>query len=228
MCNALKELSKDQSQAEHAQLQASPVPRVKHVQQTQNWDCGLACCAMILHTLGLKDYDLDTLEQLANTRSIWTIDIAHVLVSCGLTSVSFLTTMVGVNHAHTSSPFYAKTIARDRTRVENLFLSAASKGITIREMSISKEQLQRLLLTHIIILLVDKALLPLSTVPSSATTDFMGHYIVVSGYDEWCDEYLIHDPAAENGCSRIGADLLEHARRAQGTDEDVLLIQRLR
>ncbi len=51
-----------------------------------------------------------------------------------------------------------------------------------------------------------------------------GHYIVVCGYCAVTDRYAIRDPAAEEGRLSISAATFERARRAFGTDEDLLLV----
>lgn len=53
-------------------------------------------------------------------RSIWTIDLAHLLAGCGLTP-AFRTTMPGVNPGYAGERFYAEQLAEDAVRVGRLF-----------------------------------------------------------------------------------------------------------
>ena len=54
-----------------------------------------------------------------------------------------------------------------------------------------------------------------------------GHYVVVCGYDRVSDHYLIRDPdprMSGMGLCCISRPLFNAARKAFGTDEDLLLI----
>ena len=68
---------------------------------------------------------------------------------------------------------------------------------------------------------------------------YTGHYVVVCGYDENTDCFCVRDPAVppsktylrtasdDPNCA-VPAWALENARRAFGTDEDLLLVRRRR
>ena len=60
------------------------------------------------------------------------------------------------------------------------------------------------------------------TAPSRGYT---GHYIVVCGYNPVDGEFLCRDPASHVRDLIITAENLEKARRAFGTDEDILLVR---
>ena len=69
----------------------------------------------------------------------------------------------------------------------------------------------------------------------STLDGYTGHYVVVCGYDESSDCFVVRDPAVPpldaNDASRksfVAASALETARRAFGTDEDLLLVRRRR
>lgn len=58
---------------------------------------------------------------------------------------------------------------------------------------------------------------------------YLGHYLLLTGYDAPSAEFLYLDPAAAppaagGGASRLPAAQLDAARRAFGTDEDLLII----
>ena len=54
-------------------------------------------------------------------RSIWTIDLAHLLRRFGM-SVVFTTITVGTNPEYADELFYAENMHADETRVQQLFL----------------------------------------------------------------------------------------------------------
>lgn len=55
-------------------------------------------------------------------------------------------------------------------------------------------------------------------------TCYMGHYVVVIGFDAAKQDYVIRDPSAGEEALHVGAASFHAARRAFGTDEDLLVI----
>jgi len=53
---------------------------------------------------------------------------------------------------------------------------------------------------------------------------FAGHYVVICGYNADTDSFILQDPAA--GCCNITVTsaIFENARKAYGTDEDLLIV----
>lgn len=54
---------------------------------------------------------------------------------------------------------------------------------------------------------------------------FIGHFVLLLGLSKNGDAYVVHDPARECGLDEVPCDDFDRARRAFGTDEDVILIQ---
>lgn len=61
----------------------------------------------------------------------------------------------------------------------------------------------------------------------TSATSYTGHYILLVGYDANRQEFWVQDPARSRGPVRVASAVLEQARRTFGTDEDLLLIQRM-
>ena len=59
---------------------------------------------------------------------------------------------------------------------------------------------------------------------SSADGSFVGHFVVVAGLDDERGGYLINDPSRDDEKVFVKTEAFEAARRAEGTDEDLLLI----
>ena len=53
---------------------------------------------------------------------------------------------------------------------------------------------------------------------------FSGHYVLLVGLDDERGGFLINDPARDDERTFVHSDALEAARRAEGTDEDLLLV----
>ncbi|KAI7835881.1 hypothetical protein COHA_010226 [Chlorella ohadii] len=54
---------------------------------------------------------------------------------------------------------------------------------------------------------------------------YLGHYVVLVGYDARSDEFEYRDPASERARLWVPAQRLEAARKCFGTDEDLLLVE---
>lgn len=83
-------------------------------------DCGLACVLMVLHALGRRDVTLHMLRMRCRVRSVWTIDLAHMLHGYGL-CVALSTITLGANAEYAAEAFYAGDLAADAARVARLF-----------------------------------------------------------------------------------------------------------
>lgn len=103
---------------------------VPHIKQLRSWDCGLACVLMVLRTLGLNHYDLQDLEQLCCTTSIWTVDLAYLLQKLSI-RFSFFTVTLGANPDFSMENFYKEQLANDIGRVDMLFQRSVEEGIKI-------------------------------------------------------------------------------------------------
>ncbi|KAK3138606.1 hypothetical protein QOZ80_5AG0371020 [Eleusine coracana subsp. coracana] len=206
---------------------------VPHVQQAFNWDCGLACVLMVLRTLG-NDYcgGIADLEKLCRTTSIWTVDLAYLLNKFSV-SFSFLTVTLGANPQYSAETFYREQLQEDIDRVDELFGRAIDAGISIHCRSISAYHIAFLVLSGhcIAIALVDKTKLNSSWMNDihdvqhlNEESEYMGHYVVICGYDADSCEFEIRDPASSRKRERVTMKSLDEARKSFGTDEDILLV----
>lgn len=206
--------------------------RVPHVQQLFNWDCGLACVLMVLRAAAPRasaKLDLPDLRQWCSTTSIWTIDLAHLLRRFGV-DVALTTITLGANEAFCSEEYYAENMASDEARVQQLFKDAPLAGIPVHERSLAAWEVQEALASgrYLAIALVDKTMLggpwAWACVETTANVAYTGHYIVVVAYSAATDTYTVRDPAADVEDVTISSATFEAARRAFGTDEDLLLV----
>lgn len=205
---------------------------VPHIKQLRSWDCGLACVLMVLKTLGLNHYDLQDLEEICRTTSIWTVDLAYLLQKLSI-RFSYFTVTLGANPDFSVETFYKEQLANDIERVDMLFQRSVEEGIKIERRSIKGEEIVLLILSgkYIVIALVDQCVLsqpwkedvrmPRFYTGSAAYT---GHYVVICGYDAHADEFEIRDPASSRKSDRISSKCLEEARKSYGTDEDILMV----
>ncbi|XP_022990004.1 protein GUCD1 [Cucurbita maxima] len=213
-------------------LPRSQFIEVTHINQLQQWDCGLACVLMILDTLGIHDCHIQSLADLCGTTSIWTVDLAYLLQSFSV-SFSYFTVTFGADPNYSVESFYKEELANDLVRVDKLFQKAVDAGIKIECRSISKEEISLLMLSgiYVAIVLVDQHTLSRSWLEDvlvsgicDSNSSYTGHYIVVCGYDADADQFEIRDPASSSKHVRISSKCLDDARKCFGTDEDILLV----
>lgn len=213
-------------------LRRSQFIEVPHINQIYTWDCGLACVLMVLKIIGVNNYDIQALAELCSTTSIWTVDLAYLLQRFSV-DFSYFTVTLGANPKYCVESFYKDELPNDLVRVDMLFQKAVEAEIDIQCRSISAEEISILILSgkYIAIALVDHNKLshvrqedvPVPGVFSN-NPGYTGHYVLICGYDAGADMFEIRDPASSKKHKRISLKSLEEARKAFGTDEDLLLI----
>jgi hypothetical protein len=107
---------------------------------------------MVLRAAGARGLDLRTLRAAVGTRSVWTVDLAHLLARFGsgssggeekdgdgssksaplVSSITLTTTWAGANPAYAGEAFYAATLEADRARVGALFARAPGAGVAVQ------------------------------------------------------------------------------------------------
>jgi hypothetical protein len=202
---------------------------VLHVRQERSWDCGLACVVMVLHAFSISNVSVSDVCKACNTKSVWTVDLAHLLAAYGC-SVIFYTMTVGANPEFATELFYRGQLSADRVRVDRLFSQAVQRGINIRQKSLTWQDLRDHLQGghRLAIVLIDKWKLKENSqcCCGLVVPGYAGHYIVVSTFCEGSQMFLVHDPACSLTCTYMSAPSLDRARMSFGTDEDVLLVSR--
>ncbi|KAF1894868.1 hypothetical protein Lal_00022362 [Lupinus albus] len=214
-------------------LRHSLFNEVPHINQIYTWDCGLACVTMVLKTIGINDCNIQSLAELCCTNSIWTVDLAYLLQRFSVT-FSYFTVTYGANPNYCVESFYKEELPNDLVRVDTLFRQAMEAGIDIQCRSISGEEISVLILSGkcIAIALVDHNKLSHAWqeddhVPGvfSNNPGYTGHYVLICGYDAEADMFEIRDPASSKKHNKVSSKSLEEARKAFGTDEDLLLVK---
>ncbi|XP_020577219.1 protein GUCD1 isoform X2 [Phalaenopsis equestris] len=202
---------------------------VPHVRQQFLWDCGLACVLMVLRTVGIGHCDIHQLVDLCSTTSVWTVDLAYLLKRFSV-SFHFFTVTMGANPNFSDETFYREQLQDDLRRVDGLFQKALETGISIACRSISGVEIAALISSgqYIAVALVDKIKLSQSQqkdgLISDERLDYMGHFIVICGYDAEGSEFEIRDPASSRKNERVSLECLDSARKCYGTDEDIILV----
>ncbi len=206
---------------------------VPHISQRSAWDCGLCCALSVCHAAGLSVSYEQILRDIG-TASIWTIDIASVLARYGF-QATLSTITIGVDTSLQDHPFYANDWEPDQRRVANLFASAASIGLAIKERSVSLEDIKQWLQEGALVILLTDIRFVHCRICSSRTHEpndqdsYLGHFIVLTKFtmserdgDRGFFQYM--DPAETDNFCIATSEEIEKARLSHGTDEDVLVL----
>lgn len=138
---------------------------LNRVDQQDNFDCGIACVLAIIESLQ-ESADRKTRDQLleaVGTTSVWTVDLALLLVTeCGFSDVEFFTILDQANPMHGELAYYSKNNnwTDESKRVEAAFERARSTpGL---QMTVASQPLSTVLgwlEDSVVIMLVDSLLL---------------------------------------------------------------------
>lgn len=127
-----------------------------YVRQQNNWDCGVACCAMVLNWTTRKsaeapistvDYDKMLTDWSSfGVRPCWTIELFFLLHN-ELIEVEMCSSFMGVNPAHTEIEWYKQqdSMLEEAEEVSKLFAKARSSYLRVSERSLSTAELRSLL-----------------------------------------------------------------------------------
>jgi Guanylylate cyclase len=214
---------------------------VPYVRQSFSWDCGLACAEMALRARGVS-VTVSDLRKLCETDSVWSIDLSYLLNKFGV-QLTFFTVTRGVRAEYRKQEFYRKQFPEDTTRVTALFENAERRGINVVQQSVELADIVRAVVDDkkLILVLLDKRLLTCALCHGArrctaqaqqesagrdarSSTGFLGHYVLLYAYDAKVEKFLMKDPASMCEACVISADVLESARKAFGTDQDIIYI----
>ena len=213
---------------------SSGITPAPHIRQELSWDCGVACAAMVLRHLGLTTPRLSDI----GTSSPWTLDVFYLLQGHGCHSITFCTTVLGVDESHASMPFYQVGSGWDATDVHRLnFLF--HDAMHVRKWKVVERSFTR---SEFIAMLDDPSVLLIVLVDASrlycscragilsaclwccgSRAPYIGHYVVALGRDVSGSYVMYNDPARPSAPCACPLDSFHNARTARGTDEDIII-----
>lgn len=189
--------------------------------QTSATNCGAAALQMVLAYFG-KQLRLKQIEDSAGIepgKGLHTIQLALAARRLGFSSM-LCTKSLGLNPAHKNMEFYKKYSSMNESRMENFVTQARAVGIRLDERSVGlKELLSYVHRDSLALVLLDWNMI-------TKKEGYQGHFVPVVGYDE--EFVYVHNPGLGSGQSFVPLKktVFDEARKAQGTDEDVLVITR--
>ncbi|XP_055535336.1 protein GUCD1 isoform X3 [Wyeomyia smithii] len=167
-----------------------------HFRQRFEWDCGLSCIVMLLDRKEKINF-LANFEEICKAAAFK--ESTWTIDLCYILKDlgikhKYLTTTFGANPTHIGKKYY-KCFDKDQTRVNQKFQNAESDGIPIEIRSCF-----------------------------GLKSAYMGHYIILCGYDQRIRKFIYRNPAFKNKVCFMSFEAIESARKASGTDEDIVLI----
>lgn len=194
-------------------------------------DCGLCCVYSVLCRAWqgrghlVTRARLRSIEASVPQRSLWTIELVLLLFENGIKDLCFTTSCVGVNSEYKSClDFYAS--GTDEETIEKAFDVARSKGVSIQRMVVEDGKLESILLLgeHLVIILLDKVVLDMDPQQEVPLGSYVGHYVLLYGYNSDRGVFYAKDPATADEYDEIPRNVLHAARKRFGTDDDVIFV----
>jgi len=198
--------------------------RVPFFKQTSSVDCGLAALKMVLAYFG-KDEQMEVLKArtgMKEEKGISTIRIATAAASLGFRT-DFYSKHILFNEENLKHEFYRKygdinLKEQSRKLVEN----ARAEGVNVQERTLLLEELLRFVTKDSVPII----LLDWNVVVARREKGYQGHFVPVVGFDE--KNVYVHNSGMNDGKEfvPIPKDIFDEARKADGTDEDVVVVHR--
>ncbi|GAM18893.1 hypothetical protein SAMD00019534_020680 [Acytostelium subglobosum LB1] len=186
-------------------------------------------------------------RNIITTQSVWSIDLSDALATMGINH-HFFTVSIGIDNSHRLKPFYQRDWSADEQRVSRLFDKSRAHdppmlffGVVPLEKLIAhvKQGLPAIVLvdSNSLVYIVNNNNDGNSSNTSSGSSnsssssghkredkDFYGHFVVLAGYDDSRQQFIVIDPSLSQEYCMISVNDFEYARSRPGTDMDILLI----
>ena len=188
------------------------------------FECGPVALQMVLEHFGKKcsKEEIKALTESESSGATHTIALAKAAAQLGF-PVEFYSVKLGFNPKNFELQYYQKLTDGPETveeKLNALHTDCVKYGVRMEERSLPLEEiLSKLSDSCVAIVLIDWS-------KFNNTDTFIGHICPLIGYDE--KNVYIHQPGPQDPAANFAVkkDLFESARKATGTDEDVVFIWR--
>lgn len=195
---------------------------VPFYKQSTSLNCGPAALRMVLAYFD-QVLDLEVLEKrtgIKEGKGISTIQIATAAAISGY-KTDFFSKHIYFNEGNLKLEFYKKFLDI-AAQFKKLVEDAEKAGVRLEEKGISlKELLEKIGKDSFSIILLDW-----NFITGTREKGYQGHFVPVVGYDN--ENVYVHNHGKDNPTPflSIKREIFEKARKAGGTDEDIIIIHR--
>ncbi|HKL24198.1 MAG TPA: peptidase C39 family protein [Candidatus Nanoarchaeia archaeon] len=196
---------------------------VPFYKQTTPLNCGPIALKMVLSYFG-NNKSSDILEEktgIKEGKGISTIQIATAAASLGY-KTDFYSKHVLFNEENLKHGFYQKYSDMDLEQSKKWVKEAKEKGANVQEKKLSLEEILEFLTKDSVPII----LLDWNNVKPKEERGYQGHFVPIVGYDK--DNVYIHNHGFEDTQKfmPLKKETFDKARKAEGTDEDIMVIYR--
>ncbi len=191
--------------------------------QTSPLNCGPIALKMVLAYLG-KDEEVNVLEArtgIKEGKGISTIQIATAAASSGFKTY-FYSKYILFNEENLKHEFYQKYNDMDLEQSRGWVEDAKSVGVNIQERTQSLEELLGFVKKDSVPII----LLDWNIVKARKEKGYQGHFVPIVGYDEQNVYVHNHGLSGTQKFLSIPKHIFDEARKAEGTDEDIIVVYR--
>ena len=198
--------------------------KIPFFRQTTKLNCGPIALKMVLAYFG-NDVGIEVLEErtgIKEGKGISTIQIATASASLGYKS-DFYSKHILFNEENLKHEFYQNYADNDLIEHSKKLVEEAEKvGVNVYEKTLSLEEL----LDFVTKDSVPIVLLDWNIVKGNKEKGYQGHFVPIVGYDG--KNIYVHNHGFNNPQEflSITKNIFDEARKAEGTDEDIIVIYR--
>ena len=191
--------------------------------QKTNSDCGPTTLQMVLAYFG-QFPSLEEIKKemkLKNEIAVNTSQIAIASSSFGHETTLY-TKSVLPNQEFKDEEFYKKFSEEYFNESSKYIEFAKNIGVQIIEKTLTHDELLNLLTKDSVLII----LLDWNVIIDNRGVGYQGHFVPIIGFDD--ESVYVHDPGTSNPSPdvKIPKEIFEKARKAKGTDEDVVVVYR--
>ncbi|GBE20112.1 MAG TPA: hypothetical protein ENG87_00185 [Candidatus Pacearchaeota archaeon] len=198
--------------------------KVPFYKQKNKNDCGPTALQMVLEYLGEPHSREELMNLVYSDKSgvTWTLGLARAATNLGF-KTEFYTICLDFNPENYKLDYYKKEadgVSSVKGKLKRLKIESHNLGVQMGERSLTLEELlSKISKDCIPIILLDWSKI-------KGTDDFIGHFVVIVGYDN--KNVYVHNQEFHNPGAFISIDreLFDEARKSNGTDEDIVYIHR--
>lgn len=190
------------------------------IKQLTNFDCGPTALQSVFSYFG-KNVSVDEMHEVAEVgseKAFWSVDLGIVAKKLGFPCTLYTIFDSGVSYENLDL-YQQGALSINDSEIAHKTALAKSVGLDIIKKSFSLEGvLSEISEDSLVISLIDW-----NIIEPKEGRNYAGHFITLNGYDEKNVLFLDSYDGLEKSFNR---ELYDKARKARGTDEDLLVIKR--